>query len=89
MRHTILSHLLLYSLIPADITVPVIANTIGVVVMGTGEFHSRVHVSNCIYGYWVVETKVGDAVPLLSILIAGSIAHILAVQWERKICNLN
>ena len=57
--------------------------------MGTGEFHSRVHVSSCIYGYWVVETKVGDAVPLLSILIAGSIAHISAVAWERKICNLN
>ena len=53
--------------------------------MGTGEFHSRVHVSSCIYGYWVVETKVGDAVPLLSILIAGSIAHISAVAWERRI----
>ena len=75
---------------PANITLPVVSNAASSVVVGTGKLHGPEHAHwigwiGCIHAYLTIETKVGDAVPLLSIHIAGSIALISAVAWERRI----
>ena len=75
---------------PANMTVPVVSNATSSAVVGTGKLHGYEHAHwigwiGCIHAYPTIETKVGDAVPLLSILIAGSIALIFAVAWKRRI----
>ena len=70
---------------PANSTLPVVSNATCFVIVGTGKLHGPEHWAGCIHVYVTVETEVGNTVPLLSIIIAGSIALILAVAWERRI----
>lgn len=80
LNHTMYSRPL--ALLPANITLPVVACAIWVMVVGTGKLHSRIHCIRCIWYYVSLRTKSGNAVPLLSIHVACAITEEHAVHKE-------